>query len=674
MGDKYDYDYEARARYVDLEEVTSSEYNAYILEMLRHDYCKDMGILGVDYDWPDENDFVVRDGDHLGWLGYFIGKSEQLKSLWISHLPGDDSLSQGLARNKSIQRLDIYSDLGRLGFQSLANFFRITRTLNVLSFTAADISRLECAQNIALLLSQTQIRSLKSLEFEENNLSDEGFEAIASALVAQPHLEELHLHYLNENEANENEADASFGRRGYAALGATMRIWEYPSLKRLLIHGSNMGDDGLRALVEGLANCSKLEHLDIGQNEQITVVGLRALSDLLRAKKFSLQSLDLNYMGIDCEGMNVLAAGVACIQSLKSFDLSHNPIGDEGLQSLAVGLANNKNLETVDLSNNQSFSAVGLRRFSDVIFTALNLKEVNLSNNSIDDEGLQALAAGMTNHCTLEKLDISWNAISSEGLQALTAAKPSSLRWLNLTNNAVDDDALKALVRGLEYLGIETLNLSRNRITASAVSVLTPIFRSESCSLKVIKLDQMNIEDGGAEILAEGLRGNKSLTELVFDCKNVTELGWSTFSKLLCDTSSVNNTYLSNHTLQTIRSMYDSSGSGNIPLSVQRWVRLNKQDQYDIPICKILMFHSDLDMTPFFQWKLKLLPLVLAWFERARSCRGFIGGSNTSFEVRELSAVYQFIHGLPLLVVNGFYSRKSTQAHSKKRKFDLCDK
>ena len=182
----------------------------------------------------------------------------------------------------------------------------------------------------------------------------------------------------------------------------------------------------------------------------------------------------------------------------------------------------------------------------------------------------------------------------------------------------------------------------------------------------------MNIGDGGAEAFAEGLRDNKSLTELYFDCKNVTDLGWSSFSRLLCDTSSVNNTYLSNHTLQTIRSMYDSSE--DIPGSVKGFMRLNKQDQYNAPICKILMSHSELDMTPFFQWKLKLLPLVLAWFERARSCRGYIEESITSFEfeARELSAVYQFIHGLPLLLVNDFYSRKSTQAHSKKRKFDQC--
>lgn len=666
MGDN-DYDYEARARYVDFEEVTSSGYNAYILEMLRDDYCKELGISGADDDWFDENDFVVRDGDHLGYLGYFIGKSEQLKSLWISHLPGDDSFRQGLARNKSIQKLYIYSDLGRSGFKSLAPFFRNTNTLREISFTGTDISRLECAQNIALLLSQCQMRSLKSLEFDENGLSNEGFVAIASALRIQPQLEELHLSYLNEN-----EADASFGRRRYVALGATMRTWEYPSLKKLLIRGSDMNDDGLLALVEGLKNCFNLEHLNLGENEQISVVGLRALSDLLRAKKFSLLSLDLSFMDIASEGINVLAAGLASIQSLKSLDLSHNPIGDEGLQSLAVGLANNENLETVHLSSSQSFSAVGLRCLSDLIRTALNLKEVNLSNNSIDDEGLQALAAGMTNHCSLEKLHLSRNAISSEGLQALAAAKPSSFRWLDLANNAVDDDALKVLVGGLETLGIESLDLSSNRVTSSVLPVLAPIFQSESCSLKLIDLEPLNIGDCGAEVLAEALRDNKSLTKLLFGFMNVTDLGWSAFSRLLCDTSSVNNTYLSNHTLQTIGGRFCDS-SVVIPASMKRSMRLNRQDQFDIPICKILMSHSNLDMTPFFQWKLKLLPVVLAWFERARSCRGYIEESTASFEAREISAMYQFIHGLPLLVANGFYSRKS-KSHSKKRKFDLCDK
>jgi len=353
------------------------------------------------------------------------------------------------------------------------------------------------------------MKSLKSIEFGENEIGDEGLAEVARALSVQPQLEKLDLTWINSG-------DAPF-RRGYAALGATMKGWKFPSLKTVYIFADDIDDDGLQALAEGMSNCYNLEDLLLGANDpNITEVGLRALSALLRSKKICLQSLCLSPLVIDDDGMTALADGLASLQSLKSLDLSFNDIGDEGLQALAASLANS-DLEKLDVSCNDSFSDIGLRCLSDVLPTALNLKSLNLGGNSINDVGLQALAVGLKNHCTLERLELSNNAISSnEGLQALTAAQTSSLRCLCLANNAIDDEALEVLVEGMENLrNIETLSLSGNRVTASGLSVLTPIFHRYSCSLKELDLNRMNIGDEGSEVLAEGLRGNKSLTKLM---------------------------------------------------------------------------------------------------------------------------------------------------------------
>ena len=663
-----DINYDELASDVNLDSITSSEHNALILEKLRNndDSFKELGIAGGDYvNWVDEDDFFVEEGDNVGWLGHFIGRNTRLESLFVYHLPGDDSFRQGLAQNQSIQTLYIWRDLGVTGCETLVHFFQNTRTLEELHFSLS-LTSLECAQNIALLLGRCQIKSLKRLELEEIDLSDEGFEEIARSLKAQPQLEELNL-----SAVGSEDEDASFGRRGYVALGATMKKWTSPSLKKLVINESNLDGEGLLALVEGMANCFNLEHLDISGNNQITEVGLKALSSLFQSRKYCLhlQSLDISDMGIGNEGMNILAAGVASIPSLKSFDLTRNAIGDEGLQSLAAGLSNNvKYLETLHVSNNGSFLAIGLRRLSGVIPTALNLKELHLCNNAINDEGLQALAVGLRKHPTLARLDLSMNAIGIEGLRALAVAEITSLRWLSVARNAINDEALGVLAEGIEnFVSLETLNLANNNmITSSGMAVLTPIFRPKSCSLKEIDLYPTNIEDSGAKAFAERLVGNESLERVSFGRTNITALGWSSFSTLLCDTSSVNNVYLSNHTLEVIGSRYDSS----IPFSVRQFLNINRQNQFDVPICKILMSHSDLDMTPLLQWKLKLLPFVLEWFERAQSCRTYLKESITSFERRELSALYQFIRGLPLLVASGFNKQMSTEAHSKKRKFD----
>ena len=657
--DDYDY-YEARARDVNLESITSSERNALVLEKLRDndDSMKWMAIVDID---PDVHTFVVQEGDDLGWLGYFIGKSTVLESLSLHHLPGDKSFGQGLALNQSIQELHLCEDLGKAGFQTLAPFFQNTNTLEELHLTMLRTS-LECAQNIALLLNQCQVKSLKRLVIDDNDLNGEGFEEIARALREQPQLEELDLAPSPSEDGDVVE---------YAALGNTMKNWTSPVLKSLRICGSDLNDDELLALVEGMANCVNLEHLYIGANGPITVTGLQALSSLFQSKKFCLQSFNVHAMNIDSEGMVTLASGLATLQSLKILDLAANAIGDEGLEALAVGLSNGNNLELLNLSHNGPFSAVGLRRLSDVIPTASNLKTLDLSGNSINDEGLQALAVGLSRHPALERLDLSRNEIGSDGLRALATTEISSLRLLNLSRNAINDGALTVVAEGVEnFVSLEALNLSyNNMITSSGVAALTPIFRRESCSLKEMNLNPTMIEDSEAIAFAEALAGNQSLTKLLFNCRNLTASGWSAFSTLLWDTSSVNNIYLSNHTLEVIGGRYDSG----IPSSLRQFLKLNRQNRFDVPICKILMSSLNTDMTPFFQWKLKLLPLVLAWFERAPS-RVNLPDSIVNFKRRELSALYQFIRGLPLLAASGFHKQMSTDAHSKKRKFDLCDK
>jgi hypothetical protein len=79
-------------------------------------------------------------------------------------------------------------------------------------------------------------------------------------------------------------------------------------------------------------------------------------------------------------------------------------------------------------------------------------------------------------------------------------------------------------------------------------------------------------------------------------------------------------------------------------------------------------------MQPFFHWKLKFLPLIVNWFERAIPCRIYFEESYEAFQRRELSAVYKFIRGVPLLVVDGYWSQQLKQIRVKKRKLEEDEK
>eukprot|EP00984_Skeletonema_dohrnii_P022697 scaffold11802_cov202-Skeletonema_dohrnii-CCMP3373.AAC.1 len=91
---------------------------------------------------------------------------------------------------------------------------------------------------------------------------------------------------------------------------------------------------------------------------------------------------------------------------------------------------------------------------------------------------------------------------------------------------------------------------------------------------------------------------------------------------------------------------------------------------------KILKSHPDLDMEPFFQLKLKLLPVVGDWFQSARSrmLANDLGESTLrqrqSLPSRELSALYKFVRGMPSLTAMSYWQQFVMNAQAKRRRID----
>jgi len=221
------------------------------------------------------------------------------------------------------------------------------------------------------------------------------------------------------------------------------------------------------------------------------------------------------------------------------------------------------------------------------------------------------------------------------------------------------------------------LQLSGNHsITALGLRHLSTSLQSVSCRLENLYLSSMDIRDDGAEVLARGLNGNKVLQCLHLregeEDIAITRAGWSAFSAVLCDTSSVNNTYLSNHTVQELWCDWDDDDDededidpiSDIDEDIVLYLQLNKEQPQYAARCKILMNHTHLDMVPFLRWDLKCLPLAVGWFERAKPCttlsiyeydsefsRQVLDESEKLFQSRILTALFEFVRGVPKKVL-----------------------
>ncbi len=248
-----------------------------------------------------------------------------------------------------------------------------------------------------------------------------------------------------------------------------------------------------------------------------------------------------------------------------------------------------------------------------------------------------------------------------------------------------DIEQITALFRGIEQSTIQYLDMCGDYFREPVLSSLSTMLQSESCSLTSLELDDIPFSDDVAVALADVLKGNKSLKRLLFNSDDLTAVGWSAFSELLCDTSSVDNTHASNHTLQAIGYFRQRS---NYPQDVKQLLALNElTDKHAVAIQKILNYHPDFDIGPFLrdEWELKLLPLVMSWFVRVRGIsqelenaprydtgmaeriRKISVESEEEIEKRQLSTMYNFVRGMPLVAIDGYRSYSSR----KKEKFDL---
>ena len=173
--------------------------------------------------------------------------------------------------------------------------------------------------------------------------------------------------------------------------------------------------------------------------------------------------------------------------------------------------------------------------------------------------------------------------------------------------------------------------------------------------LEKINLNATNIEDEGAATLAESLRNNQRLTWLLLGSNNITEAGWSAFSSVLCDTTSINATHASNHTLQ------DLWVNNSLPQDVKVMLELNYgKDKSLVAANKILHAHGHLDMRPLFSWRLDLLPHVVVWLER-------FAGSRRDLK---LTSIFDFVRAMPMDVIEAVAGKKKGRERFARRVFE----
>ena len=275
--------------------------------------------------------------------------------------------------------------------------------------------------------------------------------------------------------------------------------------------------------------------------------------------------------------------------------------------------------------------------------------EGNVYAPSINCESLgEAIGANTHVKTLIFNGDMWLAALDNEGF--FTGVKQNtSLQKLCFKSCNISAEASWTLLSTLVNVGsvdrVRLPLLSTFEFGITGCELLAKLIEEPNCSLVFIDLYYVgSMNDDCVIILANALRGNKTVESLRLSPKvmdSITGIGWSALSNALCDKSSINDTYFSNHTLKSFGDHLQHHAQPFLALSYNQ----GPDDKNQVAIKKILHHHPHFDMKPFFEWKMKMLPEVVSWLKRAQICSRV--HQQARFEMQKQDAIYQFIHAMP---------------------------
>ncbi|XP_049318698.1 NACHT, LRR and PYD domains-containing protein 12 [Astyanax mexicanus] len=369
-------------------------------------------------------------------------------------------LASALSTNSSSMReLDLsYNKLHDSGVRLLSGGLDNPQCkLEILKLCGCNITEMSCAALVSALMQRTSC--LRELDMSNNKLQDIGIKLISVGLES----EHCKVEILRLCDCNLSEISCS-------ALASVLSS-KSSSLRELDLSDNNLQDSGVKLLCAGLANPQcKLERLRLCKcniNEQgfaalalalisnpspclreldlsyniPGVSGVQQLSDLLRNTKCKLEKLQLQNCSITDGDCAVLALTLNSNSSsfLKELDLTHNNLGESGINLLSALVKNpHCKLEKLLLCG-CNLTKHCCAALASVLSSNSSLRELDLSENNLDDSGVKDLCAGLHSiHCKLETLGLYKCCVGEEGFAALASALSSStscLKKLNVKSN-----------------------------------------------------------------------------------------------------------------------------------------------------------------------------------------------------------------------------------------------
>eukprot|EP00984_Skeletonema_dohrnii_P005804 scaffold2052_cov93-Skeletonema_dohrnii-CCMP3373.AAC.2 len=375
-----------------------------------------------------------------------------------------------------------------------------------------------------------------------------------------------------------------------------------------------------------------------------------------------LRSLQLGHFTMDARTAQTLASALSNSGSLRSFGLKRcDGLTGRAMEKIINAMKVQTNIAELRLDEIDIDDAVGVV-LGDAL-TTLSLKSLSIQGDyemrfgSISEAGMEAISNGISHNTTLETLDFWRFPITVNGGLSLAEA---------ISNNSVL--ALKKLIL--------TCAVRSAQFAPSPEGWAIFFDYLSNSPLQDLQLGGNNISDDVIPSMVECLNSMTSLTDLcLWECSNVTTSGWSDFFRLLknntsirkcemygnpisnvsvvaamssalCDGTSVESIFSSNHTLSRIESLFSFSTDPGIKLLL----KMNENDdKVEVARQKIIKYYflEENNLHELGRMDLGLLPRVLGYVDKYEPAR-----------------LYELVRAIPLL----FHNNEEVIGTKRKRK------
>ena len=358
-----------------------------------------------------------------------------------------------------------------------------------------------------------------------------------------------------------------------AAFGATL-ISRSTTLQILNLRNCGITKIASMDFILALSTLTNLRELDISYNQftqdsilkifeglnntQIQVLKLNGCKTVWSKKEPRKIFLKTKLLHLELSGTNFpISSILKCTSTLRTVDISRcSYVNDEEAKRLSDGISSNTSLKKLNISYND-LTTSGVFQIMRAVQNFRTLQSFSVNNCKIRDNASRFIAAAINLNQQLVELNISWNALTGIGaisiIQSLTNVR--HLQVLKAKGCGLTEREAEELANMLSgKASLKELDLSWNELKAEGISVIMKVLCT-IVSLKVLKIDNCNITDKAANVLAINLAKHFALTELDISHNDFTPAGVAIVVKSL--------KVLSNLTVLKISNCLLDEGSSN---------------------------------------------------------------------------------------------------------------